>query len=64
MDDFELYDDLEEDGPSDPISFFAEEIDFEPTNPITTQAMRGGGNGRRRCCARPDSAARMVITPT
>nr|WP_290928254.1 rRNA maturation RNAse YbeY [Haliscomenobacter sp.] len=34
MDDFELYDDLiEDEGPSDPISFFAEEIDFEPANP-------------------------------
>ncbi|AEE50401.1 rRNA maturation RNase YbeY [Haliscomenobacter hydrossis] len=34
MDDFELYDDLmEDDGPSDPISFFAEEIYFEPANP-------------------------------
>lgn len=33
MDDFELYDDFLEDGPTDPISFFAEEIDFEPANP-------------------------------
>lgn len=34
MDDFELYDDLiEDEGPSDPISFFSEEIDFEIANP-------------------------------
>jgi rRNA maturation RNase YbeY len=34
MDELELYDDLfEEDGPTDPISFFAEEIDFELANP-------------------------------
>lgn len=33
MDDFELYDDfLEEEGPRDSISFYAEEIDFEPFN--------------------------------
>lgn len=33
MDDFELYDDFLDDGPTDPISFHAEEIDFEPAHP-------------------------------
>jgi rRNA maturation RNase YbeY len=36
MDEFERYDDfLDDEGPSDPISFFAEEIDFTPANPDT-----------------------------